>query len=116
VTFRIHTPKPVPKACLSFQIFNQAQNPVLHFCGYDQDLPVGQKAGPMEIRCEVPQLKLNVGSYHLKLFLSEPPGGLDFETLDHVCPFEVTVLNRTTLFGWRPEVCTYLETGNWSVR
>ena len=114
VTFQIHTPAPVEKACLSFQIFNQSQSPVLHVAAYDQELPVARETGTMEIRCEIPSLKLNVGNYYLKLFLSAPPGGRDYETLDQICPFEVTVLNKTTLFGWRPEVCTYLETAQWS--
>jgi ABC-type polysaccharide/polyol phosphate transport system ATPase subunit len=114
VTFQIHAPAPVEKACLSFQVFNQSQSPVLHVPAYDQDLPVARVAGTQEFRCEIPSLKLNVGNYYLKVFLSAPPGGRDYETLDQICPFEVTVLNRTTLFGWRPEVCTYLETAHWS--
>jgi lipopolysaccharide transport system ATP-binding protein len=116
VVFQIHSPAPLPSTCLSFSIVNQYQADVLHLCAYDYDFSICKGAGITEVRCEIPQLDLNVGSYHLKTNLSEPPGGRHYETLDHICPFEVVVLNRTTRFGWRPEVCTYIKTGDWSVR
>jgi lipopolysaccharide transport system ATP-binding protein len=114
-TFRLSYPFAVPNACMSFQIVNQAQNPVLLLGAYDQDIAICKGAGITELRCEIAKLDLNVGSYHLRVFLSEPPGGETFEVLDHVCPFEVVVLDKTTRFGWRPDVCTYLVDGEWSV-
>jgi lipopolysaccharide transport system ATP-binding protein len=115
VTFRFHYPFPAPNACLSFQIVNQYQNPVLHLCAYDHDLSICRGVGETEVRCRLPRLDLNVGSYFLKVYLSEPPGGAVYEVLDNACPFEVIVLGRTTRFGWRPDMCAYLVTGDWSV-
>jgi lipopolysaccharide transport system ATP-binding protein len=115
-TFRFHYPFPVPKAHMSFQIVNQYQNPVLLLCAYDYDFSICKGVGVTEVRCDIAQLDLNVGRYHLKIYLSEPPGGEHYDTVDHVCPFDVVVLDRTTRFGWRPDVCTYLKTGDWSVK
>ena len=114
VIFQIHSPYAVPKACLSFQIVNQDQCPVLHLCAYDADLALCPVAGFNTVSCQIPSLRLNVGHYHLKAYLSEPPGGQAFEVLDSVCSFDVIVLERTTLFGWRPDACVYLESGTWT--
>jgi lipopolysaccharide transport system ATP-binding protein len=114
-TFRFNFPFDAPNACMSFQIVNQYQQPVLHLCAYDHDLTICKGVGETEVRCEVPRLDLNVGSYHLKIYLSEPPGGWYYEVLDNVCPFDVIVLGKMTRFGWRPEMCSYLVTGNWSL-
>jgi lipopolysaccharide transport system ATP-binding protein len=114
VVFQIHSPSPVPKACLSFQIVNQDQCPVLHLCAYDTDIPLCPVAGFNTVSCKIPHLSLNVGHYHLKAYLSEPPGGQAFDVLDSVCSFDVIVLERTTLFGWRPDACVYLESGTWT--
>jgi len=115
ITFHLHHPHSITKACLSFEIVNQSQQPVLHLCAYDQMMPACTGDGTLVLECVIPELKLNVGSYYIKAYFSEPPGGATFEVIDGVCPFDVIVLNRTTLFGWRPEVATYLESGIWSI-
>ncbi len=114
--FEIHSPVPVPNACFSFQIVNEFESPVLHLCAYDSYFSICKEAGITEVRCEIPQLDLNVGTYHLRVVLSEPPGGWNYEILDHICPFEVVALHKTTRFGWQPNACSYLTTGNWSVK
>jgi lipopolysaccharide transport system ATP-binding protein len=114
--FSIHFPSPRPGTCLSIQIVNQAQNPILHLVACDHPTDLGARAGTAVVECRIERLRLNVGAYHLKLYLSEPPGGETFEVTDHLCPFAVEVLNRTTLFGWRPEACAYLEEAAWTVQ
>jgi hypothetical protein len=56
---------------------------------------------------------LNVGTYTLSTYLSEPPGGAVFERLDGVCSFDVEVLGASSLWGWRPEACAYHEDYEW---
>jgi lipopolysaccharide transport system ATP-binding protein len=109
--FQFSSPRP---AHLSFQIINQEQNPVLHLKA-DSQLSVRPGAGSVEVRCDIRKLDLNVGSYHLKVYLFQSPEGPADETVDQICPFEVVVLDRTTRFGWRPEVCAYIVAGDWSV-
>lgn len=113
--FEIHYPYALPKASLSFQIFNQFQSPVIHLCAYDVDISICKGVGTTVVECTIPKLDLNVGSYHLKVFLAGPPGGLHYETLDNICPFTVIVLSKTTAEGWRPEMCTYLVDSSWRV-
>jgi lipopolysaccharide transport system ATP-binding protein len=113
--FDLHYPYALPKAALSFQIFNQFQTPVLYFNAYDQDVQICKGAGTTTVTCTIPKLDLNVGSYSLKVFLSGPPGGLHYETLDSICPFTVEVLDRTTANGWKPEISSYLVDSVWAV-
>ena len=117
VTFHIHSPHAAPNVCLRFQVVNQYQDAVLEFGAYDQeDFVICKSAGTTKVECEIPRLDLNVGTYYLKVRLSEPPGGWDFDVLDRVCPFEVVMLNRTTRFGWKPENASYIVPGLWSLQ
>lgn len=106
--------KPLKGTCLSFQIVNQMQQPVLHCWIYDPDTPICRNPGPSILKCTIPRLALNVGQYTLTVYLAEPPGGRHFETIEGICSFKVEVLGKQTLFGWRPEACSYLESFEWA--
>jgi len=108
-------PEAMASTCLSFQIVNPFDLPVTHMWIYGSDRPFGSKPGRVRLRCEIPKVRLNVGHYTLKLYLTEPPGGRSFETLEQICPFEVVKLDATTLWGWRPETCVYHEENEWSI-
>jgi lipopolysaccharide transport system ATP-binding protein len=111
----LHHTAPVPQACVSFQIVNQFQQPATHAWLYHTEAPVGRQAGGTKLVCRLPHVRLNVGQYSLRLFFSEPPGGLFFDTLEGVCPFEVVKLGQTTLWGWRPDACVYHEDFAWTL-
>jgi len=113
--FEIHYPYTLPKASLSFQIFNQFQTAVLKFDAYDQDVQICKGAGVTRVTCTIPHLDLNIGTFFLKVRLAGPPGGLHYETLDSICPFTVVILDRTTADGWKPEACSYLVGSSWNV-
>jgi lipopolysaccharide transport system ATP-binding protein len=116
ITFEVRHESPIERGCFSFQIVNQSQQPVLHCSIYAPEetrKDLFRTAGPTILKCRIPRLALNVGSYTLRTYLTEPPGGAIFEALDGVCPFEVTILDVTTLWGWRPEVCAYHEAYEW---
>jgi len=93
--------------CVSLQIVNGDGMPVIHCWSYDQ-VPPRAIQGTVRCTFSIPELSLNVGSYTLTAYLSEPPGGRLFEVLESVCPFRVEVIGRTTLFGWRSSACAYL--------
>jgi lipopolysaccharide transport system ATP-binding protein len=113
VRFWIEHLQPIARACLSFQIMNQFQQPVVH--AFDYELVFGSHSGSSFIRCHFPQLRLNVGQFYLRAYLSEPPGGEAYETLDGICKFDVVRSDRNVLWGWRPEVCAYHEQYTWTV-
>jgi lipopolysaccharide transport system ATP-binding protein len=112
VRFWIEHAQPMVRACLSFQIFNQFQQPVVH--AFEPELMFGSQSGSSLLLCRFPRLQLNVGRFYLRVFLSEPPGGELYDTLDGICDFEVVRSDRTVLWDWRPEVCAYHEQYTWA--
>lgn len=115
IEFRIVHPKPIKGACFSFQIVNQFQQPATHVWLYDEQHPYARSSGITILKCHLPEVLLNVGSYTLTTYFSEPPGGEVFSREDNICPFDVVRLGETTLWGWRPDACIYHERANWSI-
>jgi lipopolysaccharide transport system ATP-binding protein len=116
IEFDFYHPEPIPGACLSFRIVNQAQVPVLHFPAYDHPIEICKGSGATTVVCQIPRLNLNVGEYSLTAYFSDPPGGQRYQCLEQICHFRVIILNKTTLWGWRPEICTYHEEAEWITR
>ncbi len=113
IEFDFYHPDSIPGACLSFQIVNQAQVPVLHLLAFDHPIEICKGSGTTTVVCQIPRLNLNVGQYSLTAYFADPPGGQRYQHLERICQFRVVILNRTSLFGWRPEVCTYHEEAEW---
>jgi lipopolysaccharide transport system ATP-binding protein len=116
IEFDFYHPEPIPGACLSFQIVNQAQVPVLHFRAYDHPIEICQGSGATTVVCQIPRLNLNIGQYSLIAYFADPPGGQSYQQLEGICQFRVVILNKTSLWGWRPDVCTYHEESQWIAR
>jgi len=116
ITFEIKHESPIRQGCFTFKIVNQSQQPVIHcrlFATDESWETLFRKAGTTVLKCRIPRLSLNVGAHTLNTYLSEPPGGTMFETLEGICPFDVEVLEETSLWGWRPEFCAYHEHYEW---
>jgi lipopolysaccharide transport system ATP-binding protein len=113
VEFWIDHLPPLLRAYLSFQIVNQFQQPIVH--AFDPELMSGSHSGSSYLRCCFPELRLNVGQFYLRVYLSGPPGAEMYETLDGICHFEVVRSDRNVLWGWRPEACAYHEPYTWTV-
>ncbi len=116
IEFRIAHLKPIKGACFSFVIVNQLQQAATHIWVYDEEQPWGRSGGTTTLRCHLPEVLLNVGSYTLLTYLSEPPGGERFSVHENICAFDVVRLRETTLWGWRPDACVYHEKATWSIQ
>ena len=84
IKFWIRHPRPMLHGCFCFQIFNQYQTPVIH-SSYYHGTTFGDTPGCSVLVCRFPRLLLNVGQFHLRTWLQEPPGGDIYETLDGIC-------------------------------
>jgi len=115
IHFTIEHGGPRKAMCFSFQLINQFGAPAAHCWIYDQDQPMCREDSRTVLKCRIPKLHLNVGIFYLRTYLSEPPGGHHFETLEVPLSFEVSIVDQHTLFGWRPDACAYLEEFNWEV-
>ena len=110
--FWIQHRQPMIHGCFCFQIVNQFQAPVIHSSYFHGDT-FGHRPGSSVLVCRFPALLLNVGRFHLRTWLQEPPGGEIYETLDQICVFEVVRVDQTQFWGWRPEVCAYHDQHAW---
>ena len=113
--FWIKHDKPMLKACFSVNIINQFQHAVVQAWAFHPECRYGVKPGETLLVCKFPALKLNVGHYHLRAYLSEPPGMEFYDYLDGVCPFEVVRTRDTRLWGWDPAAFVYDEEWSWTV-
>jgi len=102
-------------ACFSFNIVNQFQNPVVHASAFPPEFQYGKSPGETLLICRFPSLKLNVGQYHIRTHLTEPPGMEIYEKLDGLCSFEVIRVEDSILWGWDPSACSYFEDFRWQV-
>ena len=116
VTFAIFVPEGMRGGCLSFQILNQMQEPVIHLWLFDSETPILRSPGFHRLKCTIPTARLYMGRYSLKAYFTQPPGGDTYEILDGICPFEVVMHGRHREFPWQPGTCSYLEDATWSIQ
>jgi len=115
VRVTINTPKPIKGACFSFQIIDSKERNFVHSWVFDSEVPMCRESGLHLLVCKIPNLRLYMGRYFLKLYLSEPPGGDVFQVLENVCPFEVVMFEKHREFQWQPNTCAYIETSTWEI-
>lgn len=114
IEFEIFLPQAQEGRTFSFQIVDSLDRPVAHIWRYDQDKPFLRGKGLQKVVCEIPNCRLNIGHFSLRTFLAGPPGKPADQVLEGVCNFEVVIYERSTLFGWRQEVCAYHEEADWT--
>jgi lipopolysaccharide transport system ATP-binding protein len=115
VQFEISAPTEIRGASLSFQFVDQQHRPIIHLWTFDSERSMCREPGIFKVVCEVPKLRLYMGSYTMNVYLSEPPGGELFQLLEHICPFEVHMFGHCREFQWNPDTCTYLEEASWNI-
>ncbi|HWH58492.1 MAG TPA: ABC transporter ATP-binding protein [Terriglobales bacterium] len=115
ITIKLHIPCPVAGACLSVQIYDANQINYALLWTQGVDVPICRESGTYVLAAHIPKLRLYMGTYRLRVFFSEPPGGEVFQTVGGICPFEVKMQDNSRLFQWWPNECAYVEECEWSV-
>jgi len=116
VKISIKHQRPMAKACLAVFIVNQFQQSVAFAWAFYPEYKFGNQHGESVLVCRFPSLRLNVGQYYLRIFLTEaPPDEIAYERLDGICRFEVIRTDKTIPWGWNADDCTYHEDWQWTV-
>jgi ABC-type polysaccharide/polyol phosphate transport system ATPase subunit len=106
-------PSYIRNACFRIFITDSYGRSVVQAHTFAPESPLGHVVGTQVLECYFPNLKLNVGSYSLDVWLTEPPNGEIFEHLPSVLSFEVVRTDKTVLWDWQPSACTYFEDFEW---
>ncbi|MDJ1482392.1 polysaccharide ABC transporter ATP-binding protein [Cytophagaceae bacterium YF14B1] len=116
IEITIDTPHSLQGACLSFHVVDSKERNYAHLWIFDSDQPICREEGTHILKCVIPNCRLYMGRYFLKVYFSEPPGGQIFQVLENICPFEVVMYGKHREFQWYPEACAYIEDGTWEVQ
>ncbi|MDB9439700.1 Teichoic acids export ATP-binding protein TagH [Dolichospermum sp. UHCC 0315A] len=115
VNFQISTPIPIKGAAVSFQIYDSMQQPVLHILTLDSELAICREPGVFNLICRIPKLRLYLGKYTIKVHFAEQKTRKKFQTIEHICPFEVTIYGQSREYYWYPGHAKYVEECEWIV-
>lgn len=114
--FALHISKPHESLRFSFQVVNHLQQPMCIFWSFDSQAQYCQQPGTFILRCNIPKLRLYMGSYTLTTWFSERSSQTLLENLREICPFEITMhsIERPD-YQWQADECTYLEDAVWQI-
>jgi lipopolysaccharide transport system ATP-binding protein len=112
--FDLQVTEPYSSLCFSFQVLNAQKQPVCQFWLYDADVPYRRQEGQFRLQCSVPKLRLYMGSYTLRTMLTERRSNTAIESLQDICPFEVSMQGvHREEYPWEPGSAVYLEEARW---
>ena len=116
VKFWIRHDVPMAKACFSFQIINQFQQPAVHSWALYPDIRFGNDSGETLLICHLPSVRLNIGQFYLRANLSETARRRSLQDwTGGICPFEIIQTKQATQWGWHPSDCSYREEWQWKL-
>ncbi|MFB2773268.1 polysaccharide ABC transporter ATP-binding protein [Pelatocladus sp. BLCC-F211] len=111
--FALNIEKPHESLSFSFQIVSALQQPIAIFWFFS-DAPFRHEPGTHIFRCEIPKLRLYMGSYTLTTWFSERRSDTLLENLREICQFEVSMHEfERPDYPWQADECTYLEDAVW---
>jgi ABC-type polysaccharide/polyol phosphate transport system ATPase subunit len=113
--FALHVEKPDKSLSFSFQIVSSLEQPISIFYFFS-DAPFRHERGTHIFRCEIPKLRLYMGSYSLTTWFSERSSETLLENLREICQFEVSMHKFERVdYPWESNECTYLEDAVWKI-
>ncbi len=113
--FEVTVPVAMPSGVFSFQIVDSRMQPVVHMWVFDSEQPFCRAPGSYRLTCDIPRLRLYLGRYTTTAHLSDGFRGGYFQTIEHVCPFDVVMHGYERDWPWEEGACQYLEDGRWQV-
>ena len=113
VELEIYMPEVMDGMAVSFQIFNENGVSCLFNYVFDVDRPLLRKQGINKLKCIMPKCKLYQGTYYLRLHLANSRSRAKYDEINHVCQFEITMMQKPIEWGWQSNVCVYMEDVVW---
>ncbi|MBD3627498.1 polysaccharide ABC transporter ATP-binding protein [Cyclobacterium sp.] len=111
----VNLPQTGFKPAISYQVFDEFENPVFHelFLGTEHNFETN--SGDLKIISEINNLRLYPGDYYLKIHYADSFSKIKIDTISDVCHFKVEVMEALRDYYWQPGVAKYVEKGKWKV-
>lgn len=114
--FDIHVGRELNKGAFAFQILDRLDRPVIHAWVFSETgKPLFVQKGINRIECKIPNLRLYMGNYKIRIILAEDTGRSILEIIDNICFFSVEMFSIYRDFEWQEDACVYLEEFEWKV-
>lgn len=112
----VSIPEEIKSAWLSVQIKDSNDSIFVHIWTSYNDRPLFHVPGIFIVTGVLPKCQLYMGNYSFNFYISGPPGGEVYETLQSVCPLEVVMFNKQREWPWRNNECAYLAESKWEIK
>lgn len=111
--FALRVAAPMEGLEFSFHVVNESGERVCHFWMSDAAMIRTSEPRTFVLHCDVPKFRLYMGSYTLTTWVFR--GDTEFESLEGICPFEVTMEGIYREQFWQTGDCVYLEDADWKI-
>ena len=114
VEFDLHFPFVVDGAIFSFQVFNSKMQPIMH--PWFEESKLLNATGTITLVCKISKVRLILDTYSITAHLGEAKARQHFQSVEHVCPFEVSMMDTQRQSEWVKDTSTYVEDCDWEVK
>ena len=112
--FVLHVGETMAKLCFMFCITDTQGVHITQFWHVEESELYQTKAGDYRLRCEVPRLRLYMGSYSVTAWISDTRGQVPIDKVSQICEFEVNMGEfRRIGLAWHEDHSVYLEEAEW---
>lgn len=116
IEFIINCPIDVENLALSFQIIDEFENPIIHTWQIDSECKINRNKGTYKFSCIYEKLRLYIGVYSLRVYLSESKSKERFDYIDSTCNFKVEMMkNIRGDYKWQNGTSKYIEDSKWEI-
>jgi lipopolysaccharide transport system ATP-binding protein len=112
--FVLHVGMPIAKLCFMFCISDPQGAHITQFWHVEEGQSYQAKPGDYRLRCEVPKLRLYMGSYCVTAWITDTRGQVPLDKVSQICQFEVNMGEyRRKGLAWHEDHSLYLEEAEW---
>lgn len=116
VEFTIHCPIDVENLALSFQIIDEFENPIIHTWQIDSEFKINRNKGTYKFSCVYEKLRLYIGVFSIRVYLTESKSKERFDYIDSTCNFKVEMMkNIREDYKWQSGTSKYIEDSRWEI-
>ena len=101
---------------MAYQIIDEFQVPITHIWKFDAETNINREKGNYMFSCILEKTKLYIGSYSLRVYLTNSRTKMKYHYIDTTCDFSVEMVRNTRSdYKWVKGTCKYIEDSKWEI-